>query len=380
MMEGLSKTTGEYLHNLQKKKKKKPSEKILKKMIDAVPSSLSYENEDGWLPIQSTAWFLASTPCIPYLATEGVRHNVGGADKRGGLLVRHPVDNTRINLLQLLAKVAKKTNPVPDDTLCLNVLKTLKESNLLLKQDIQDYNLLASSCRIEGQLRFDYLAEMDLEGLKHHRYQGETIIHVIINACDSTENLELFLTTALKHHPEDIGLLFQKNDKGKTAFECALNRYGNEATFDAIEQYIPLDGAEQIPILHRVVENAPQYLNEFGMRYPSSMFIRDKTNGRKLYQSELASGNKTFNRDCMFFLHMSDEQVREIDPGTDLYPFMVSDSDETSDLSAIYHLLRRNPSLANSGFAHNSACNRKRRKEENPIFVVPYFSCVFLEM
>jgi hypothetical protein len=221
---------------------------------------------------------------------------------------------------------------------------------------------------------------MDLEGLKHHRYQGETIIHVIINACDSTENLELFLTTALKHHPEDIGLLFQKNDKGKTAFECALNRYGNEATFDAIEQYIPLDGAEQIPILHRVVENAPQYLNEFGMRYPSSMFIRDKTNGRKLYQSELASGNKTFNRDCMFFLHMSDEQVREIDPGTDLYPFMVSDSDETSDLSAIYHLLRRNPSLANSGFAHNSACNRKRRKEENPIFVVPYFSCVFLEM
>ena len=41
MMEGLSKTTGEYLHNLQKKKKKKPSEKILKKMIDAVPSSLS---------------------------------------------------------------------------------------------------------------------------------------------------------------------------------------------------------------------------------------------------------------------------------------------------------------------------------------------------
>ena len=77
---------------------------------------------------------------------------------------------------------------------------------------------------------------------------------------------------------------------------------------------------------------------------------------------------------------MSDEQVREIDPGTDLYPFMVSDSDETSDLSAIYHLLRRNPSLANSGFAHNSACNRKRRKEENPIFVVPYFSCLFLEM
>jgi hypothetical protein len=57
---------------------------------------------------------------------------------------------------------------------------------------------------------------------------------------------------------------------------------------------------------------------------------------------------------------MSDEQVREIDPGTDLYPFMVTASGETSDLSAVYHLLRRNPSLVNSGCVHNN--NRKRRK------------------
>ena len=37
-MEDLSKTTGEYLHNLHQKK---PGEKISKKMIDAVSSSLS---------------------------------------------------------------------------------------------------------------------------------------------------------------------------------------------------------------------------------------------------------------------------------------------------------------------------------------------------
>jgi hypothetical protein len=239
-------------------------------------------------------------------------------------------------------------------------LKRLKESNLFLKQDIQDYELLSWSCFTACHLRFDYLAEMDPEGL------GEPLIHIIINTHESsTETFQLFLTTALKYHPENIGLLFQKDYTGKTAFECALNKYGNEATFGAIEQCIPLDGAEQLPILHRVVENAPQYSNEFEMRYPSSMFIRYKNNGRKLYQSELASGNKTFNRDSMFFLRMSDEQVRELDPGTDLYPFMVSASGQTSDLSAIYHLLRRNPSLVNSGFAHNSACNRKRRKSQS---------------
>ena len=65
-----------------------------------------------------------------------------------------------------------------------------------------------------------------------------------------------------------------------------------------------------------------------------------------MYQAAVASGNKTFIDDPMFFLQMSDEQVREIDPGSDLYPFMVAASGHTCDLSAVYNLLRRNPSLA----------------------------------
>ena len=80
---------------------------------------------------------------------------------------------------------------------------------------------------------------------------------------------------------------------------------------------------------------------------------------RVLYQADLASGGRTFDQDPMFFLDLNDEQVRELDPETGLYPFMVSASDETSDLSAVYRLLKRNPSLVNSGFAHNS--NRKRK-------------------
>jgi hypothetical protein len=356
MMEGLSETTGLYLHNLDVKK---PNEKVLKKMIAAVPRSLSYKNEEGQLPVQKAVLNgVDGVPYIPLLAIEGVRHNVGGAGKRGGLLVANPttcniyVSKYRCNLLQMLASVSFHPHPESFETACLNTLKGLKESNLFLKQDIQDYYMLPLSCRTECQLRFVFLAEMDPEGLKHPRYNGKSPIHVIINNpqySTSGVSFQLFLTTALKHHPKDIGLLFQTNNKGKNAFECALKKYGNEAAFGAIEQCIPLDGAQQLPILHRVVENAPQYLSEFAKRYPSSMFIRDK-NGRKLHQSELASGNKTFDQDPMFFLRMSDEQVREIDPGTDLYPFMVTASGETSDLSAVYYLLRRNPSLVNSGF------------------------------
>jgi len=50
-----------------------------------------------------------------------------------------------------------------------------------------------------------------------------------------------------------------------------------------------------------------------------------------------SGGNKTFIDDPMFFLEMrSDKQVREIDPGSDLYPFMVEALGEMCDLSAVY--------------------------------------------
>ena len=54
-----------------------------------------------------------------------------------------------------------------------------------------------------------------------------------------------------------------------------------------------------------------------------------------------------------------DEQVREIDPGNDLYPFMVAASGETCDLSAVYSLLRRNPALA-----HRMKPKQRRRKRK----------------
>ena len=54
-----------------------------------------------------------------------------------------------------------------------------------------------------------------------------------------------------------------------------------------------------------------------------------------------------------------DEQVREIDPGSDLYPFMVAASGETCDISAVYTLLRRNPSLA-----HRNKPKRAKRKRK----------------
>jgi hypothetical protein len=146
----------------------------------------------------------------------------------------------------------------------------------------------------------------------------------------------------------------------RTAFKAAVEKFGKQATFDMIEKCIPFNAAGTQPILHRVAEHEPDYFNDFAQRYPSSFFVRDQ-HGRSIQQVELASGHKSYNDDAGFYLRMSDDQVREIDPGNGLYPFMVTACDSNSDLLGTYYLLRRNPSLVNHGVDDSVGGSRKRR-------------------
>jgi hypothetical protein len=331
-MNQVSDHTGEYLHNLDEHQ---PDEDTLQKIIDNVPSSLSYENENEELPIYSACESKESVHYVPLLAKEGVKHNVGGDDARGGL------SDVYCNVLIALASNGCQSD---GDPLYLDVMKKLRESKLLLREDIQDSDLLYYVCKpVTTLMRFEYLIGWCPEGLKTHQFKGLPLIHAKIQlrpiVCFS-----IFLKTALKHHPNDLGLLFQMDDEGQTACERAFKKYGNNKTMSAIGESIPFDDPN-LPILHHVAKHAPQYMKDFGSRYPSATYFRD-SQGRALHQAALASGNKTFIDDPMFFLQMSDEQVREIDPGSDLYPFMVAASGETCDLSAVYSLLRRNPALA----------------------------------
>ena len=333
-MNQVSDHTGEYLCNLHEHQ---PDEDTLQKIIDNVPSSLSYENEDCNIPISSSLQFEESVHYVPLLAKEGVKHNVGGDDARGGLLLGggHNV----------LEDLAFHGSHIDDDPLYLDVMKKLRECKLLLREDIQDHDLLYNACSPDTPMRFEFLAGWCPEGLKTHQCNGLPLIHAIIKN-DSIEFLSIFLKTALRYHPNDLGLLFLKDSKGQTACERAFKTYGKDKTMAAIGKLIPFDDPK-LPILHDVAKHAPQYMNDFGSRYPSATYFRD-CEGRTLHQAALARGNKTFMDDAMFFLEMSDEQVRDIDPGSDLYPFMVAASGETCDLSAVYSLLRRNPALAHS--------------------------------
>ena len=167
-------------------------------------------------------------------------------------------------------------------------------------------------------------------------------------------------------------LLFQKDQNNKTACEYAFDEYGKEEFFKVLTDLIPPD-APQFPILHHVAKHAPQYMDDFAIRYPSSLHTKDAF-GRTLTQVEnqelLASGTHTYRKNGAFFLRLNDEDLRIVDPErAGIYPFMVAASGNICDLSAVNCLLRRDPSVAYGGkrIDHSRSRKCKRQREEGVI-------------
>ena len=149
---GFTAAAGKALHRLDDSE---PSEATVKQLVEGIPSALSYTNGIGRLPVQSAAWWdCCDGKYIPILAKEGIKHNVGGDLMRGGLLVVDPEDTQNMNTLQVLASLGDPDDPMPFDTAYLDLLKELRNADLLVKEDIKDHNLLFWSCRPRSKMRF----------------------------------------------------------------------------------------------------------------------------------------------------------------------------------------------------------------------------------
>eukprot|EP00979_Chaetoceros_neogracilis_P016416 scaffold8007_cov263-Chaetoceros_neogracile.AAC.7 len=340
MMNGLTQATGKALHRLHESK---PSEDIVKQMVEGIPSSLSYKDDASqFFPVQLAVWNIHSIKYLPILAKEGIKHNVGGRVKRGGLLVADPRFGHNQNTLQLLVNIGSISNAIPFDTACLNAMKELRKADLLVKTDVKD--LLYLPCRPAARMRFEYLAEWDPDSLMARTHDGVPFIHHIINTSthQSLASFTMGLRTALKYYPRQIGCLFQKDNDGKTAVRRAIEKYGTDKTFKAIHDCIPTDTT--LPILHHAAKDAPESFNDFSVRFQSAIYLRDE-NGRSFKQAQLASGTKTIENDAFLFLTLSDDEIAEVDPVTKQYPFLTAATVGTGNLLTVYHLLSKNPSL-----------------------------------
>mmetsp|Transcript_18010 Transcript_18010/g.26768 ORF Transcript_18010/g.26768 Transcript_18010/m.26768 type:complete len:416 (-) Transcript_18010:37-1284(-) len=336
---GFIDAAGNALHRIHKTK---PTIDAVKELIQGFPDALSFKNKKNRLPIQSAVRSNVATKYVPILAKEGIKHEVGGRGMRGGLLVVDPTDVDGMNTLQLIVNLGNPSDPIPHDTARLKVLKELRKDNLLLKKDIKEHNLLFWSCQTQSKRRFEYLAEWDPDCLMTGTYKDLPLSHAIIQHRKDLTFFTMYFQTALKHYPQHLGFLFQKDNSGKTAYERAVEKHGKQETFKTIQQCIPTDTS--LPILHHVMKDAPQYFDEFSIRYLSALHLLDQ-NGRSFIQAQLAGGAKTLVNDGFYFLRLSDDEIAEADPVTKQYPFLTAASGESGDLSTTYFLLSKNPSL-----------------------------------
>ena len=347
-MRDLEDYTGKFLHNLSEEQ---PGEETLKSMIDLVPTCLKQRNHIGRIPILSAASSPESVRYVSILAEKAIEHKVLSRTKRGGLLVVDPLEILPINVLQILVAADTETNSNQDcsSNVYHATMKKLRARNLVNKQDIKGHNLLYHACQSRCRQTLDYLLEWEPDALKTHTHRGRNLGQAIIEDGDCIDDFKTFFATSIKYHPGELGLLFQKSDEGKTLCEDAFDEYGKEETFQVIGRYIPFCGSG-LPILHYVAIGAPQCMDDFTKYYTSSVYTRDKY-GRTLREAELqiklASGTQTFQQNSRFFTDMNPMDLRAADPTNNgLYPFMVAASEQTSDLDAVYYLLRRDPSVA----------------------------------
>jgi len=338
---GFIDAAGNALHRLHETK---PTIDAVKELIQGFPDALSLKNKRNRLPIQSAVWSSDATTLkyVPILAKEGIKHEVGGRGMCGGLLVVDRM-NSNQNSLQFLARLGNSSDQIPYDTPSLEVMKELRKDSLLLKEDIREHDLLFWSCDPQSKRIFEYLAEWDPDCLMTGTIYNLPLSHAIIQHCKNITFFTMYFQTALRHYPQHLGFLFQKDNSGKTAYERTVKKHGTQETFKTILlQCIPTDTS--LPILHHVIKDAPQYTNDFTPRYPSAISLRDD-NGRSFIQAQLAGDVKTLVTDGLFFLRLSDDEIAEADPVTKQYPFLTAASGESGDLSTAYFLLSKNPSL-----------------------------------
>jgi len=240
MVEGLTNDAGLFLHDIDADKH---TEDEVNTLITAFPSALSHvcaydTNEDEQedeirmfvLPIQAAALEMTrnSIPFLPMLAEKGEKLNVGGEGERGGLLLE---DSKGYNMLQNLAKETSA-----DDAVCLDVFKRLRQSDLLKKQDIRQYELFWYSCQSHAKERFEYFVDWDPKALKEYRHEGEPLLHACTRISKLIECFPLMLKAGMKYYPEELGFLFRKDDNGDTACKLVFDEYGKDEAWRMIEK------------------------------------------------------------------------------------------------------------------------------------------------
>ena len=107
---------------------------------------------------------------------------------------------------------------------------------LFRKKDIENHDLLWESCDYIRSKRFNYFADWNPELLIESRDEGgDSVLHWCSSFGD-IYTFETVLRTMLRHYPQELGLLLDQNDQGRTPFQNAYREFGKEAAWKTIKK------------------------------------------------------------------------------------------------------------------------------------------------
>ena len=180
---------------------------------------------------------------IPLFAGLAIELGLFKEEERGGLLCERHIDRNVLHDLMRNDTIIETRNQEHHksiDTKYLRILIKLRKLGLLIKEDIQMYDLLMTlSCQYvySGGKRSRFLVEWDPSALlqtsnAHDGRSGNSPIHY-----HSTRGFQSVFEYGIKYFPatKGINLLFRKNNIGETPFQLACGKYGNEQVMKVVE-------------------------------------------------------------------------------------------------------------------------------------------------
>ena len=221
----------------------KQSENDVKTLVRAVPDVLFHEDARGDFPYWDALWSskyifrlnLKAAPLVPIIMEEGNRLNV---DVRGGFL--------RKCVPGMLCHWSSRSDE--DASACLAIMHRLRQLNVFRKEDIKDFDLLKDCCiagggKMSSLKLYHYLVQWDPEGLRDWRDRhGLSLIHEIIRVSmpPATGYIELtmVLLAGLMYHSAHLGLIYDKNPHGQTAWDEGCERFGAYEMWQIVERCI----------------------------------------------------------------------------------------------------------------------------------------------
>ncbi len=319
---------------------------------------LGSRDSNGNLPIH-TAVLENSTDAIfvPTLANIGWEYKIGGEGAKGGLIVDR----------------VKSDGKIEDGSSCLSllafghrveVLKAIRNisPDLLTLSDVNSCKLLYHAIYYLGFETVEWLLKTFPSSLFHktiapYHYGTEGIQILPIAACTSPEMFKLVFKSAIKYDPdhESFGGLFSPAYRKSQQIHPNLAvQYRNKHLAFQLIGHI-MSQYQQIPVLHKMIEAAPEYATKIMTNCPHSCFIRDKQSSRLPFHVALATGMK-WSDTLVAILHANMPHLKDMDPVTSLYPCGLAAMEPSCDLNTIYYLLRMHP-------GHVEHCRRREKRK-----------------